>query len=108
MDIKEKIEELWEKLTADDGILEQFTDAPVQTVEKLLGIDLPDEKIREIAAAIKAKLDLEKLDEKLDALKGRVEASGLEEKLEGLKDGVDMDDVKDIAGALGGLFGKKK
>ena len=53
MDIREKIEELWEKLTADDGILEQFKDAPVQTVEKLLGIDLPDEKIREIVAAIK-------------------------------------------------------
>ena len=108
MDIKAKIEELLEKITADNGLLEQFMKAPVKTVEELLGIDLPDEKIREIAAAIKAKLDLEKLDEKLDALKGRVEASGLEEKLEGLKDGVDMDDVKDIAGALGGLFGKKK
>ena len=78
MDIREKIEELWEKLTADDGILEQFTDAPVQTVEKLLGIDLPDEKIREIVAAIKAKLDLD-------------DVAGVAGKL---------------LGGLGGLFGK--
>jgi hypothetical protein len=107
MDIKAKIEELMEKIAADDGILEQFKKAPVKTVEELLGIDLPDEKIREIVAVLKAKLDMDAIDEKLDALKGRVEAAGLEEKLEGLKDGVDLDEVKDIAGALGGLFGKK-
>ena len=110
MDIREKIEELWEKLTADDGILEQFTDAPVQTVEKLLGIDLPDEKIREIVAAIKAKLDLETIDDKLDCL-----ADKLDDKLDVLKTKVDMEAIDDkldgladkLEDKLGGLFGKK-
>ena len=117
MDIKEKIEELWEKLTADDGVLEQFKEAPVKTVEDLLGVDLPDEKVREIVAAIKAKLNLEAIDDKLDVL-----ADKLEGKLDGLKQKVDMDVVDDkldvmadkledklesLGDKLGGLFGKK-
>ena len=110
MDIKEKIEELWEKITADDGILEQFKEAPVQTVEKLLGIDLPDEKLREIVTAIKAKVDMEAIDAKLDVL-----ADQLDDKLDALKTRVDMDAVDDkldvladkLEDKLGGLFGKK-
>ena len=66
MDIREKIEELWEKITADDGILDRFTDEPIKTVEELLGIDLPDEKLRELVAALKAKLNMEAVDDKLD------------------------------------------
>ena len=66
MDMKEKIEELWAKITADDGVLEQFKDDPIKTVESLLGIDLPDEKLREVAAAIKAKVDMDAIDAKLD------------------------------------------
>ncbi len=110
MDIKEKIEELWEKITADDGILEQFKEAPVQTVEKLLGIDLPDEKLREIVTAIKAKVDMDAIDAKLDVL-----ADQLDDKLDALKTRVDMDAVDDkldvladkLEDKLGGLFGKK-
>ena len=101
MDIKEKIEELWEKITADDGILEQFKEAPVQTVEKLLGIDLPDEKLREIVTAIDAKLDVlaDQLDDKLDALKTRVDMDAVDDKLDVLAD--------KLEDKLGGLFGKK-
>lgn len=110
MDIKEKIEELWAKITADDGILEQFKEAPIQTVEQLLGIDLPDEKISEIVTAIKAKLDMDaidakldvladKLDDKLDVLKTKVDMDAIDEKLDGLAD--------KLEGKLGGLFGKK-
>ena len=110
MDIKEKIEELWEKITADDGILEQFKEAPVQTVEKLLGIDLPDEKLREIVTAIKAKVDMDAIDAKLDVL-----ADQLDDKLDALKTRVDMDAVDDkldvladkLEDKLGSLFGKK-
>ena len=110
MDIKAKIEELLEKITADNGLLEQFMKAPVKTVEELLGIDLPDEKIREIVAAIKAKLDLETIDDKLDCL-----ADKLDDKLDVLKTKVDMEAIDDkldgladkLEGKLGGLFGKK-
>ena len=101
---------MWEKITADDGILEQFKEAPVQTVEKLLGIDLPDEKLREIVTAIKAKVDMDAIDAKLDVL-----ADQLDDKLDVLKTKVDMDAVDDkldvladkLEDKLGSLFGKK-
>ena len=111
MDIKEKIEELWAKISADDGVLEQFKDDPVKTVERLLGIDLPDEKLREIAMAIKAKVDMDAIDAKLDVLADR-----LDDKLDALKTKVDMDAIDDkldtladqLDDTLGELFGKKK
>lgn len=99
MDIKEKIEELWEKITADDGILEQFKEDPVKTVEELLGIDLPDEKIKEIVAAIKAKVNLEKIDDALDGLKEKVDLDQIDEKLDVLAD--------KLEDKLEGFFGKK-
>ena len=94
MDMKEKIEELWAKITTDDGVLEQFKDDPIKTVEKLLGIDLPDEKIREIVMAIKTKVDMDAIDAKLDVL-----ADQLDDKLDALAD--------KLGNKLGGLFGKK-
>ena len=99
MDIKEKIEELWEKITADDGILEQFKEDPVKTVEELLGIDLPDEKIKEIAAAIKAKINMEKIDDALDSLKEKVDLDQIDEKLDVLAD--------KLEDKLEGFFGRK-
>lgn len=99
MELKEKIEELWEKITADDGVLEQFKAEPVKTVEELLGIDLPDEKIKEIVAAIKAKIDFDKIDDALDALKEKVDMDAIDDKLDGLAD--------KLEDKLGGLFGKK-
>ena len=110
MDMKEKIEELWAKITADDGVLEQFKDDPIKTVESLLSIDLPDEKLREVAAAIKAKVDMDAIDAKLDVLADRLDG-----KLDALKTKVDMDAVDEkldiladkLEDKLGGLFGKK-
>ena len=110
MDIREKIEELWEKISSDDGILERFEDEPVKTVEKLLGIDLPDEKLRELVAALMVKLNVENIDDKLDGL-----ADKLDDKLDALKAKVDVDAIDDklddlsdkLEGKLGGLFGKK-
>ncbi|MBQ3532893.1 MAG: hypothetical protein IJA51_04215 [Oscillospiraceae bacterium] len=99
MEIKEKIEELWEKITADDGILEQFKEEPVKTVEELLGIDLPDEKIKEIAAAIKAKINMEKIDDALDSLKEKVDLDQIDEKLDVLAD--------KLEDKLEGFFGRK-
>lgn len=73
MDIKEKIEELVEKIKGDKGLLESFQKDPIPTLEKLLGIDLPDEKLEALADGIKAKLNLDKLGslgDKLGGLKG--------------------------------------
>jgi len=70
MDIKAKIEELVEKIKKDDDLLEKFKKNPVSTVEKLIGIDLPNDQIEKVVDAIKAKISLDDLGDKLGALGG--------------------------------------
>ena len=70
MDIKEKIQELVEKIQSQPKLLESFKSQPIPTVEKLLGVDLPDEKLQELVKGIQAKLDLDKLGSALGGLKG--------------------------------------
>ena len=69
MDIKEKIEELVGAISKDKALLEQFKKDPVKAVEKLLGVDLPDDIIEKVVAGVKAKLTLDKLDDAADFLK---------------------------------------
>ena len=75
--IKEKIDEIVEKIKNDKDIAKKFRNDPVTTVEGLIGIDLPNDQIEKIVDGIKAKVALDK---------------------------IDMDKVGDM---LGGLFGKK-
>ena len=53
-DVKAKIEELVEKLQKDPALLKRFQSDPIQTVEGLLGVDLPDDKLQPLVAGIKA------------------------------------------------------
>ena len=59
MDIKELIEGIVEKLQADKTLQAQFKKDPVKAVEKLLGVDLPDDVIEKVVAGVKTKLSLE-------------------------------------------------
>lgn len=61
MDIKAKPEELVEKLQEDEALQESFQKDPISAVEKLIGIDLPDDRIEALADAVKARLDLDRL-----------------------------------------------
>ena len=61
MDIKEKITEAVEKSMKDEALQKQFQKDPVKAVEKVLGVDLPDELIEKIVAGVKAKMTTEKL-----------------------------------------------
>ena len=79
MDIQEIITDVVAKLKADDKLLENFQKNPTKVLEKLVGVDLPDDKIDPIIQGIKAKLNLDDLADKAEG----------------------------IMGALGGLFGKK-
>ncbi len=74
-EIKELIEKAIDKLKADDTLMASFQKDPIKVVEKLLGVDLPDDKLEAIVDGIKAKLQI--------------------------------DDIGDVLGKLGGLFGKK-
>ena len=79
MDIQKIIADVVAKLKADDDLLENFKKNPTKVLEKLVGIDLPDDKIDPIIKGIQAKLNLDDLAEKAEG----------------------------IMGALGGLFNKK-
>ena len=83
-ELKEKIEEIVKKLTENKDLLDDFKKNPIKVVEKLIGIDLPDEKLEAIVEGIKAKLAIYDIGDVADKL------------------GLD-----DVLGKLGGLFGKK-
>lgn len=68
--IKEKIEEITEKIKNSDNLMAKFKAEPVKTLEDLLGIDLPDEIIEKIVEGVKAKLTLEKASDLLGGLGG--------------------------------------
>lgn len=71
MNIKEKIEELVEKIKNDKDLLKKFQSDPVKTIEELVGMDLPDDQIEKLAEGIKAKLSLDKLGGALGGLFGK-------------------------------------
>ncbi|MBR4204896.1 MAG: hypothetical protein IKQ92_05400 [Clostridia bacterium] len=70
MDIKAKIEELVKKITGDAALKSQFTKSPVSTVEKLIGVDLPDDQVNKIVDGVKAKITVDKVSDAAGALKG--------------------------------------
>ena len=59
MDIKEQIESIVEKLQKDKALQAQFKKDPVKAVEKLLGVDLPDDMVEKVVAGVQAKLSLD-------------------------------------------------
>ena len=71
MDFKAKSTELVEKIKNDPALLAQFREDPVAVVEKLVGVDLPEEQIRQAAELVKAKIDLDKASNLLGGLFGK-------------------------------------
>jgi len=68
--IKEKIEEITEKIKNSDDLMAKFKAEPIKTLEGLLGIDLPDELIEKIVDGVKAKISLDKASDLLGGLGG--------------------------------------
>lgn len=68
--LKEKAEEIIEKIKSDKDIAANFQKDPVATVEKLLGVDLPNDQMEALVDFIKAKIDLDKIGNALGGLKG--------------------------------------
>ena len=69
LDIKEIISELVEKISKDDDLRKQFQKDPIKTVEKLTGMDLPDDLLEKVADGIKAKLTIDDLGDAAKLLK---------------------------------------
>ena len=68
--LKDKIEEIVEKIKSDKDIAAKFQKDPISVVEKLLGVDLPNEQLEQVVNAIKAKVDLDKIGDLLGGLSG--------------------------------------
>ena len=67
--LKEKIEEIVNKVKNDKEFANKFKEEPVKALEDVIGVDLPDDKINEIITAVKAKINLD--DSKIvDKIKG--------------------------------------
>lgn len=69
MDIKEQINKIVEKVKKDPEITELFKKDPIKAVEKVLGVDLPDDVIEKIVDGVKAKVNLDKASDALGKLK---------------------------------------
>lgn len=70
IDIKEKIEDLVEKIQKNPALLKKFNTEPVKVVEELIGIDLPDDLVEKVIDGVKAKITMDKVGDALDALGG--------------------------------------
>ena len=68
-DVKEKVEEIVQKLLKDPALLKSFQDDPIKTLERVTGVDLPDDQLKPLIAGIKAKLAAADIGGALDGLK---------------------------------------
>lgn len=57
MNVKDMIERVEEKLKNDDDFKVNLVKDPMKTLENLLGIDIPEDTLKEIMDAVKDKLE---------------------------------------------------
>ena len=80
--LEQLIDQVVEKLTGNKNAVAQFKKDPMGTVKKVLGnIDLDNDMLEKIVAAVKGKINLDEIGEKVGGL-------------------------KNVLGKLKGLFGK--
>ena len=69
MEIKEKIEQMAKKVLSDKELMELFKKDPIKAVEKVLGVDLPDELVEKIVDGVKAQIAVDGAKDALGKLK---------------------------------------
>lgn len=69
MDVKAMITSAVEKITKDEAMQKQFKQDPVKAVEKVLGVDLPDDVLQKVVAGVKGKISVDKLGDLAGGLK---------------------------------------
>ena len=68
--IKEQITSMVDKITADKDLMALFKSDPVKAIEKVLGVDLPDDVVEKVIDGVKAKMTADKAADALGAIKG--------------------------------------
>lgn len=69
MEIKEQIEKMAKKVLEDEDLMKQFKKDPIKAVEKILGVDLPDDIIEKVVAGVKAQITADTAKDVMGALK---------------------------------------
>ena len=69
-DVKALIEKAVDTLQNDGDLLKSFQKDPVKVVEKILGVDLPDDVLEKIVDAVKAKIDVDDAKEVIGKIAG--------------------------------------
>ena len=59
--LKDKLDDIVEKIKSDKDIASKFQKDPLSTVEELIGIDLPNDQLQGVVDAVEAKISLDKL-----------------------------------------------
>ncbi len=70
MDVKGQINKIVEEISKNPNIKEEFEKEPVKVIEKVIGIDLPDDVVMKIIDGVKAKMTIDGVSKAADALKG--------------------------------------
>lgn len=68
-DVKAKIEEIVQKVTKDPDFKAQFTKNPVKAVESVVGVDLPDDVVKQVVTGVKGKVSMDKLSDMAGSIK---------------------------------------
>ena len=68
-ELKALIKKLADKVQSDDEIKELFKKDPIKAVEKILGVDLPDDVVKKIIDGVKASITIEDAKDLLGSLK---------------------------------------
>lgn len=69
MDVKEQIKKAVESISRDKSLQEQFLKDPVKALEKVLGVDLPDDVIDQVVQGVKAKLTMDQVSDTVGKIK---------------------------------------
>ena len=69
-DLEGIVKDLVSKITGDKELMQGFQKDPIGTLEKKLGIDLPDEQLNAVVTALKAKICAEGAASLMDKVKG--------------------------------------
>ncbi|MCI8864830.1 MAG: hypothetical protein HFG60_06015 [Lachnospiraceae bacterium] len=70
MDIKSQINKIVEEVSKNPNMKEQFEKEPVKVIEKIIGVDLPDDMVLKIIDGVKANLTINNVSKVTDVLKG--------------------------------------
>ena len=70
-ELKNKLDEIVNKIKSDKDIAAKFQKDPIGTVEGLLGVDLPNDQIEKLVEGIQAKISLDKIGGVLGGLFGK-------------------------------------